>query len=246
MFTFFKKRKPAEILPPGSIKVDMHSHLLPGIDDGSPNMEESISLIKEFSALGYQKLITTPHIMSDFYRNTPEIILGKLKEVQKAILEAGIDIQLEAAAEYYLDEGLMRKLETNEELLTFGDRYLLFETSFMNPSAYLSQAVFAMQSQGYKPVLAHPERYVYLHNKYSELLSIREKGVLLQVNINSLSGYYSKSCQKVAEQLIEDGMVAFLGSDCHGKRHLESLAGALKSPVTKQAYQNNLLNNLLL
>src|ERR1051325_5733857 len=97
---FFKKRnKDSGHLDYSVLGVDMHSHLLPGIDDGSPNIESSIRLIRGMKELGYKKLITTPHIMWDMYQNTNEIILGKLEEVRKKLKEENIDIELEAAAE---------------------------------------------------------------------------------------------------------------------------------------------------
>ena len=126
MFSFFKKSKEKVILP----KVDLHSHLLPGIDDGVQTLEESIDLISNFSKLGYEKLITTPHIMSDFYANTPEIINAKLKEVRQAVSQAGLSIQIEAAAEYYFDENFIDLVESKKGLLTFGDNYVLFEIGF--------------------------------------------------------------------------------------------------------------------
>jgi len=246
MFTFFKKKKEEEGLPMGVIKADMHAHWLPGIDDGAQSIDDSLEIIKGLVGFGYEKLIATPHVMSDYYRNDPKTIKKKLAEVKKAVKQARIPVKLEAAAEYYLDEGFMRTLENGDELMTFGDGYILFETSFMNPSAYLDQAIFEMSSRGLKPILAHPERYVYLHGKYEKLAQIAEKGALLQVNLNSLTGYYSKACQKVATQLIDDGLVSFVGTDCHGERHLRVLQNALTTNKLKVAYENSLLNNALI
>ncbi|GAB3826903.1 tyrosine-protein phosphatase [Pontibacter rugosus] len=207
----------------GEIGVDMHSHILPGIDDGSESIEQSLGLVKAMKELGYRKLIMTPHVMSDFYKNTPEIIREKLHLLRQAVAEADIEMELDCAAEYYLDEGLIQKLDDNEELLTFGDRYLLFETSFLNEPLNLREAIFKMRSKGYKPVLAHPERYTYFYGKYEELAGLKELGVLLQPNLNSLTGYYSSSAREVAERLVEHGLVDFLGSDAHGLKHTNTL-----------------------
>lgn len=249
MFSFFKK-KPKEpkvsLSDVEPLRVDMHSHLLPGIDDGAQNMEESITMLKGFEAMGYTKLITTPHIMSDFYRNTPEIILGKLELLREEARNQGIQLELEAAAEYYLDEGLMTKLKSKEPLLTFGDNYLLFETSYMNASSYLEQAVFMMQSQGYKPVMAHPERYTYWFGKFDEIVKVWEKGVHMQVNCLSLIGYYSKPSEMIAKDLINKNMATFLGSDCHRDKHRELLEKVRQVPEYAKALQNGMLNNSLL
>jgi tyrosine-protein phosphatase YwqE len=247
MISFFFKRKPkvyGEIIP---ITADMHSHILPGIDDGCDTFEQSVELVKKFIAKGYKKLIATPHIMSDFYRNTPEIIHEKADQLRDIIQTEGLNIEIEAAAEYYIDEGFIKKLEQGEKLLSFGSKkYVLFETSYINPSPYFKYVVFALKTQGYIPVLAHPERYVYLFDDFKTLEEMYESGVLLQININSLAGYYSKHAQHLAEKLIERQMIAFAGSDCHNIRHAQVMEGAMKLPYYQSALSVGLLNNTLL
>ncbi|MCS7017980.1 MAG: CpsB/CapC family capsule biosynthesis tyrosine phosphatase [Cytophagales bacterium] len=224
----------------------MHSHLLPGIDDGVQTFEQAITIVRRFANLGYKKLIITPHIMGDCYRNSPEIIWNKLDQLSDIVKQLGIDIQLEAAAEYYLDEFFMRKLECGEQLLTFGDHYLLFETSFINYSPYLEEAIFLMFANGYKPVLAHPERYAYLYGKFHKLEELYNKGVLMQINSNSLVGYYGPEAKTVAELLIERRIVSFIGSDCHREKHLDAhqKAQAVEN-YTKALSSNIILNNKL-
>lgn len=228
------------------ITVDMHSHLLPGIDDGAENFEQAVEMLRAFEKLGYKKLIITPHIMGDHYRNTPEIIFNKLDQLADIATQLGIDLHLEAAAEYYLDEFFVQKLANREQLLTFGERYLLFEISFINYSPYLESAVFMMLSNGYKPVLAHPERYPYLYGKFYKLEELHVKGVLMQINSASLAGYYGPEARAVAERLIENRMVSFIGSDCHRNRHLEFHRKAQTSESYLKALNSNLiLNNRL-
>ena len=146
------------------IQTDIHSHLLPAIDDGSKTYEESIELLKNFVALGYEKVITTPHIMSDFYRNTPEIIQSKLKKLQSKLKEHQVEIQIEAAAEYYMDDWFINQVNRKVPLLTFGDKYLLFETSFMNKPNQFFDVIFKLQTQGYKPIFGTSGK-VYLPSK---------------------------------------------------------------------------------
>lgn len=203
-----------------ALKCDVHSHLIPGIDDGAQTMGDSIALIKEFQKLGYKKIITTPHILTDGYRNTPEIILSGLEKVRAALKTEGVAMELHAAAEYYLDYDFERKLD-NKELLTFGDNYLLFEVSFLYPPDNLNDIIFKLLTSGYKPILAHPERYNFWHSKFSKYEELKEKGVLLQLNINSLTGHYSPETKKVAEMLIEKNMIDLLGSDCHNINHIK-------------------------
>ncbi len=226
------------------IKVDMHSHVLHALDDGSQSIEESVALIEELHKLGYKKLIATPHIMGDFFKNSPETIFPKQEELKQKCLEFNIPIELEVAAEYYLDEWFMERLNKNEKLMTFGENYLLFELSYINPSAYLTEALFLMKAQGYQPVLAHPERYIFWHGNIEVMREFVNNGILLQVNINSLAGYYNKGAKKMAEVLIDNNLVSMLGSDCHGIRHIDAMKIARKTSHYKKALKS-ILNNKL-
>lgn len=228
----------------------MHSHLLPGLDDGAETVEHSLGLLRALRELGYRKLVMTPHIMGDFYKNTPEGIRSALKLLKEAAEAAGLDdVELDCAAEYYLDEFLGRKLADGTEMLTFGGekRYLLFETSYMNEPLNLHEIIFELKTQGYRPVLAHPERYTYLYGRFAEIEKLREQyGVLMQLNINSLAGYYSPAAQKVSEQLIDGGLVDFVGTDTHHLRHTDTLKGkTLRSPYLEKLLQLPLLNKTL-
>jgi protein-tyrosine phosphatase len=229
---------------------DMHSHLLPGLDDGAETLEHSIGLLQALRAIGYRKLVMTPHIMGDFYKNTPEGIRAALAQLREAAAAAGIvDVELDCAAEYYLDEFLGQKLTDGTEMLTFGGdkRYLLFETSYMNEPLNLLEIVFELQAQGYTPVLAHPERYTYLYGRFSEIEKLREKhGIRMQLNLNSLAGYYSPAAQKVAEQLIDGALVDFVGTDTHHLRHTDTLLRkTMRSPYLEKLLKLPLLNSSL-
>lgn len=224
------------------LKTDIHSHLIPGVDDGAKTIEDSLALIKGFADFGYSKLITTPHIMGDFYRNTPDIILKGLDDVRNAIAKENINIEIDAAAEYYLDADFESKLKS-EKLLTFGDNYLLFEISYLNEPDGLMPAIFEMQMKGYKPVLAHPERYPYFFSKQDVFSEIIERGALLQVNLNSISGHYGPGAVKMANNLIEKNMVSFLGSDCHHAGHQNLMKKVLGNSTINPnvVYLNNKL-----
>lgn len=244
MLNWFRKQRPAD--PSLNFPlVDIHSHLLPGLDDGVQTFDESEAIIIEFQRLGYTKLITTPHVMSDFYRNSNEIIRQKLAETNQHLAQKGIPVTLEAAAEFYLDEALLSRIEANDPLLTFGKNYLLFETNFMTEPLNLKEFIFLATTKGYKPVLAHPERYIYLQNNFSKAEDLVNRGVLFQVNSSSLSGYYSKGAQQTAQKLIDSGYVHFLGSDCHNLQHVQLLAQARKNKYFQKALSLPLLNNTL-
>ncbi len=228
------------------ITIDIHSHLLPGLDDGVKSFEESWQIIQRFEDQGYRKLITTPHIMNDFYRNTPVGIQSKKTELIDFLKEKNSSIQIEAAAEYYLDETLIHSVEKNEALLTFGiPRYLLFETNFQTEPYHLKDFIFKVTTQGYKPVLAHPERYEYLNKNFDKLEDLRNRGVLFQLNILSLIGFYSDPIQKMAEALINKGWVDFIGSDCHNDQYSILIDKAKRSKYFMKALDLPLLNNSL-
>ena len=247
IFSIFKK-KSKRLTTPVDMSVlgcDIHSHLVPSIDDGSKSVEDSVNMISQFVEFGYKKIITSPHIMGDGYRNTPETILGGLEKVKLALKENNINVEMSAAAEYYVDYDFERKLDT-EELLTFGNKYLLFEVSYLHPPDNLNNVIFKMQTQGYKPVLAHPERYNFWHREFDKYESFVDKGVLLQLNINSLTGYYSIPTKKIAEQMIDKNMISFVGSDCHHVGHLNLMKEVIYEPhLLKLIESGNLLNNKL-
>jgi len=215
---FSKKEEEFDPLDFSILKTDIHSHFIPGIDDGAPDMDTSISLIKKMQELGYSKVITSPHVMSDFYQNSSETILKGLNDVRAELKAQNINIEIDAAAEYYIDFEFEQKIG-KEKFLTFGDNYILVELSFMEAPRNLFDIIFKLQLEGYKVVLAHPERYNYYSIKdYEELIS---RGVLLQINLLSLIAYYSPQIKKKTEALINSGMVSLVGTDCHNMNHAE-------------------------
>lgn len=227
-----------------SIKTDMHSHLIPGIDDGSQSMDETIAMLAKFESLGYSKVITTPHIMSDSYPNTPEIILAGLEKVRGEMHQLGMKIQLEAAAEYYFDETLIPLIK-NKELLTFGDNYVLIEFGFHTPPQYVDQVFFDLKTMGYRVVVAHFERYMYYLGKIDQAIEWREKGINIQLNLNSLSGNYGPAIKKQAEALIDAQAIDFVGTDCHRIEHLMLLEDSVNSKYFKKLGQIPLKNTII-
>lgn len=243
MFGLFKSRPKGPIESP--FEVDIHSHLIPGIDDGSQSMDESVDMLRQFSEWGYRKVVTTPHIMLDYYKNDPTIINEGLAALRERLEQEDFDIEVEAAAEYYLDEHFEKLIEA-DNLLTFGDRYLLFELPFFSKPANYEQIVFALLSKGYKPVLAHPERYTYFHDKKLEQFqTIRDQGALLQINLMSLVGAYSEDVMRTAWKMIEAGLVDFVGSDLHRERQLKLLEKVFRHRNFDLLRDQNLLNSKL-
>lgn len=219
---FGRKEKMAMPVDLSVLKCDIHSHLIPGIDDGSKNMEDSIGMLKKFADLGYRKVITSPHVMSDYYRNSSSTILEGRDKVREELRKREIPIAFDAVAEYYLDEHF-EELIKKKDLLTFGDNYVLFELSFLNEPMMAKRVIFELQMAGYKAVLAHPERYEY-YTSVEELESYVDRGVYLQMNTTSIAGFYSPTSKKMAQKLIEKNLISFIGSDCHHMGHLQCIA----------------------
>ena len=215
---FFKKEPKLEAIRLSEIGTDIHSHLIPGIDDGAKDMETSISLIKKFKNLGFNKIITTPHIMSDLYRNTPNIINTGLEALKTELVRQEIDIDIQAAAEYYIDYDFEQRIG-EEDFLTFGKKYILIEFSFLEAPKNMYDIVFKLQLEGYIVVLAHPARYLYFSiDDYNALI---DRGVLFQLNLLSLIGYYSEEVKLNAELLIKYNLISFVGTDCHNHNQLQ-------------------------
>jgi len=240
--TLFKNTEDKNI---PTLNIDVHSHLIPAIDDGSKTMEESLILLRALEEAGYYKVITTPHIMIDGYRNTREIIMNGLDILRKRAKEIGLKIHIEAAAEYYFDEGFIKHFSLGAPLSISG-KYILFETSYISKPLYFDKMLDSILTAGYKPILAHPERYRYIDNLEEEYLALKEKGIYFQVNINSFGGHYGKDSKTKALFLSEYGMIDFLGSDVHHIKQVKTLVNIKKKKVYKEIFKNNLiLNNIL-
>ena len=225
---------------------DMHSHLLPGIDDGSPDTETSHRLIRGLVDLGYQKLITTPHIMWDLYKNDAQTIAKAYQTLQQG--PEKLPFPLHTAAEYYLDNFFDEFLIDKTPLLTLKGKWVLVEFSFVTVPVNLKQTLFNLQIKGYQPILAHPERYLYFADDKKKYDDLHDAGCLFQVNLLSLCGYYGRGPQELGEYLIKKKYVDLLGTDLHHDRHLHALqsSGQLNDHVKFLLDTGNILNPTLL
>ena len=247
MFKFFSRSKQkAEKFDYAVLKTDMHSHLLPGIDDGARDMETSLELIRGMRELGYQKLITTPHVIWDIFRNTPAIIQEKLALVQNAVKNENIDVEIQAAAEYFLDEHVEELLKKKEPLLTISGNKVLTEFSMAFPSMNIKDLLFEMVMMGYQPIIAHPERYVYLQKNKDFYRELKDTGCFFQLNLLSVYGYYGKAVKDLAEYLLNEEYYDLIGTDLHNINHLEALQKLpMNNHVKKLMSSGKLINATL-
>lgn len=245
MFSFWKNDK-QDRFDFGLLQADMHSHLIPGIDDGAPDMITSIRLIKGLAELGYKKLITTPHIMYDMYDNSRTDILQRCEALKQRVKEENIDITIEVAAEYFLDQHVKNLLANKEPLLTIKDNLVLVEFSLASEPVDLKEILFEMQLQNYQPVIAHPERYSY-HERNLEFFELmKSAGYWFQLNILSLAGLYGKSTQSLARTFIKKNYYELAGTDLHNEKHLKLLTqSAFSSDLKRLLVSGKLINTEL-
>jgi tyrosine-protein phosphatase YwqE len=230
---FFSRKKSSVPASLEWLHTDMHSHLIPGIDDGSPDMATSIQLIKGFQALGYKKIITTPHILWQIYPNTAEKILAGHAELKKALAVNGMDMEIHAAAEYFIDEYFVELLEKKTPLLKISGNMVLVEISMVTLPMDVQDIIFEMQLQDYQPVIAHPERYVYLSRNKDFFSRLRDAGCLFQLNILSLTGHYGSQVKELAEYLLKNEFYDLAGTDLHHTGHMDALQKLNPSIIRK-------------
>ena len=242
MFSIFKKKIPANYSDYFPIVTDIHSHILPGIDDGSPDIDTSLFLIDGLIKLGIKQSVATPHIIGDLYRNDASSINNSLSLLNKALLEKQIDFKVSAAAEYMLDAYFLELLSMKIPLLTIKNNLVLTEFSFADKPYNVEQIVFAIITENYQPILAHPERYGYYHNDFKQYNFLNELGFLFQVNLLSLSGYYGKPAAKAANYLIKNNLASFVGTDLHHERHLDALSANKNKTLFREALNSKIFN----
>jgi tyrosine-protein phosphatase YwqE len=240
MLSFFKPKPYLKDFLSGDY-TDIHSHLLPGIDDGARTIIETAKLVKALKEIGVYQFITTPHISHYIWNNSPQTIIANHSETKLLLDDHNVKVPFHAAAEYFMDDWFENHFKS-EKLLTLKDNYVLVEMSYMNAPVQLYKILFDLQVAGYIPVLAHPERYLFYHKKFNEYEKLKKAGCLFQLNLLSLVGYYGEGITKVADQLLKKGMYDFTGSDVHHNNHIAAFNQKIKikniAPL-KEIIKNN-------
>lgn len=218
MLGFFKKKKTLKELIPQNF-VDIHSHLLYGLDDGAKSLQDTKELISYLKSFGFTQFVTTPHTTPLVWENTKEQIVNQYNKVKTELNM--VDAELRVASEYLIDDSFLKRLE-NEKLLTVKDNYVLIEMSYINPPIQLYEIIMELNSQGYQPILAHPERYNFYKNDYDSFKKLKSAGCLFQINMLSSTGYYGAGITTVADYLLKENMYDFAGSDVHHQKHINA------------------------
>lgn len=212
------------------MKVDFHSHILPGIDDGAKTLEESVQLASAMASWGFERITCTPHI-TRLYRNTPEIIKSEFDRLEEALSTEGVKVELRMSAEYRLNPETWPDVLAKGWLMPIEDKFILMEFPIshrsemggLNPMEEFKKVI----SLGLTPILPHPERYFYL--SHDELMTYVDAGVKIQSNYGSLAGLYGLEAQERAQKLIDEGIVSFLATDMHNMKYVESIGTWLSS-----------------
>jgi tyrosine-protein phosphatase YwqE len=221
--------------------VDIHSHLLPGIDDGSKDFDNTLILLNSLQDIGFKQFTATPHIIKNIWDNDRKDIEGVAASTVEKLQNKNVNVPFKAAAEYMMDESFS-KLVASEPLLTLKDNFVLVEMSYVNPPMQLYDILFELRIAEYQPVLAHPERYMFYHNNFEEYKKLKKAGCLLQMNLLSSVGYYGKNVAKISQLLLEKGMIDFTGSDVHHENHTKSFNKKIEiadSKSLKEAIRRN-------
>ena len=241
IFDIFKKKEHNTTL---FYDTEVHCHILPGIDDGSPDVATSVNLVKQMQEMGIRRIITTSHVTESTFENTPETIRNAYDTLRAALDKEGVEMEIHTSAEYRMDEYFLNQIKTNN-LLPFPEDFILIENSFLQPYWEIKELIFDLKMKGYTPILAHPERYTYYHKTPKIYKELHDYGCLFQVNLLSLSGYYYREVKDMAWKMLNDGMVGFIGSDIHNSRHIQHI----KEYITTREYRKleekatNILNN---
>lgn len=241
-----KKRPPSNFeMPIMRLETDIHSHILPGIDDGAMDIDESIQMAKAFLDQGYSKIITSPHIHATRYQNTRQSIQNAYNQLQNALVEQNLNLKIEFTAEYHFDSELISLIKHND-IISFGnDNYILIEFSFMLPPVGVDRIFSLLYEKGYQPVIAHPERYEYWYGNEGLFKKLRDIGYLFQSNIHAAAGFYGDVPQRIFSMLAKNGWIDFLGSDAHNTASVNAISQSISLPIVQTVLQNGVRNHLL-
>ena len=215
LFNFYKKI--------GIGPRDIHNHLLPGVDDGFRRAEDSLAAIKRMADMGCKEIVLTPHMNPDVYPDESEAHFREVYKDLTAQIPAEWGVKTWLAAEYMVVKDFQNRA-ADKELLTYEDGSILIEMSYYFKSENIEETVFALNTEGHQPILAHPERYLYMSDKLREFDRLKDMGCRFQMNRLSLSGIYGGESLKIMDYLLSRGMYDFMATDLHTISQLDKLA----------------------
>ncbi len=226
--------------------IDIHNHILYGIDDGASTIEKSVDMLKKAKQIGMTDVIVTPHYMEDGYKNDREELEFRFHCLKEMLAKENIEINLYLGEEIFIFPELKNNLMENKMISLNHSRYVLIELPLLEEIDYIEEVIFELCSEGYVPIIAHPERYFSSFKGLDRLESFIERGALLQINANSLVERYGKEPKKVAKMLLKKNMVHFVASDAHsrnGYKMLEESLKVVKKIVGEETFKRMTVDN---
>lgn len=225
MFSFFRKKRQPASLP---FTTDIHAHVIPGVDDGATDPANAADIIEGMREWGIKRIIASPHYTLGTFENTPAKLQPAYDALKEELKKRGTDIDISFGGEYRIDDHFMNCLESGEISL-MPNQHILIENSFLQEPGNLDRLVFDLQVKGLRPIMAHPERYAYYHNKFGRYQKLHDAGLSFQINLLSIAGAYGKEVEKIAEKLMDAGLVDYVGTDIHNLRHVEIINQYLRT-----------------
>lgn len=195
--------------------IDMHSHILPSIDDGARDIDETIDMLKEAKNAGFTTVVSTSHYYLGYYEVEEKERMEHINAIMHKLQEENVDLQICIGSEIYVNHNISNWLKEHKASSINGSKYVLFELPFQHQIQNLKDIIYSMLSNKYIPIIAHPERYEYVQKDPNLLIELIELGVLFQSNYGSIIGQYGKQAKKTVTKLIENDFIHFLGSDAH-------------------------------
>ncbi len=246
MFNIFHRKKENNQL---FYNTDVHCHILPGVDHGSQNVEQSIEMLRAERDMGITRVILTSHVTAETFENTPDTLRPAFEILKQAVAETEdiSHMKLYLSAEYRMDEFWDKQYTLGNQIAMPGN-YILMENSFHQELLGLDELLFDLKVKGYKPILAHPERYIYYAQRKQRLEQLHNTGTKFQVNLLSLAGYFGQHCRETALWLVKHGMVDMLGSDMHGMEHVKVIQDYINSKEWRKLVpqiQGHIINDLV-
>ncbi len=216
---FKSKPKEAEKL---FFNTDIHCHVIPGIDDGASTLEKGVALVKALRRWGITRVVATPHVAEDIFPNSIETITPAFGDLKQVLKDEEVDVKLNHSAEYRIDDYSLTQIN-DRAIPTIPGNRILVENSFVQEPWNLDDTLFHLKVQGYRLIFAHPERYAYYHDNLKRLKALHFNGMDFQINLLSLAGYYGKQIKEVAEWLVDNNLVEFIGTDIHRQEHIDAI-----------------------
>jgi protein-tyrosine phosphatase len=227
--------------------IDIHSHLLFGVDDGSRTLEESVHVIKKLSEVGYTDIILTPHYINDStYVSTREENLDVLKRLKVGLIRNNVNVNLYLGNEIYIDSEIANLLKNNIISSLNDTKYLLIELPMSGENEIYYDVFLDLINMGYKVILAHPERYISFQKDFNKIYELKELGVLLQSNVESVLGDYGRGAKKTIKRLLKENLITFMGTDIHHNKEEYTFVLKAKKKMGKYLTQkqiNNIFEN---